>query len=163
MATLMSIEGAYGSMYNDTLIGNDEDNVLAGQAGNDTITASSGYDLLTGGPGSDWYDLSDAQGTKVIINFANDEALDVLLLPYANKTLLRYEKSGDLLIIRGAREDYPFSGYRDMDRPTVMIKDWYKGSKYQHLEIHTSDSVIVNELLKEYGNELYEPLTLDDH
>jgi len=30
----MSIEGAYGSMYNDTLIGNDEDNVLAGQAGN---------------------------------------------------------------------------------------------------------------------------------
>ena len=150
-------------MYNDTLIGNDEDNVLAGQAGNDTITASSGYDILTGGPGSDWYDLSDAQGTKVIINFANDEALDVLLLPYANKTLLRYEKSGDLLIIRVAREDYPFGGYCDMDRPTVMIKDWYKGSKYQHLEIHTSDSVIVNELLQEYGHELHEPLTLDDH
>ena len=162
IATLMSIEGAYGSMYNDTLIGNDEDNVLAGQAGNDTITASSGYDILRGGPGSDWYDLSDAQGTKVIINFAKDEALDVLLMPYANKTLLRYEKSGDLLIIRVAREDYPFGGYRDMDRPTVVIKDWYKGSNYQHLEIHASDSVIVNELLQEYGNELYKPLTLDD-
>ena len=46
-----------------------------------------------------------------------------------------------------------------MDRPTVVIKDWYKGSNYQHLEIHASDSVIVNELLQEYGNELYKPLT----
>ena len=162
MATLTSIEGVYGSMYNDTLIDNDEDNVLAGQAGNDTIMVSSGYDILRGGPGADWYDLSDAQGTKVIINFAKDEALDVLLLPYANKTLLRYEKSGDLLIIRVAREDYPFGGFRDMNRPTIMIKDWYKGSMYQHLEIHASDSVIVNELLQEYGNELYEPLTLND-
>lgn len=51
--TLVSIEGAYGTAFNDTFIGDAAANIFAAGAGNDTLTGAGGNDLLDGGSGMD--------------------------------------------------------------------------------------------------------------
>jgi serralysin len=51
--TLISIENAIGSAYNDTLVGDAGNNSLAGGAGNDNLTGGAGNDTLDGGAGND--------------------------------------------------------------------------------------------------------------
>jgi len=53
---LTNIENLFGSSYDDTLIGNNDNNVLQGFAGNDTLSGQEGYDYLVGGAGGDTLD-----------------------------------------------------------------------------------------------------------
>ncbi|MCE7997260.1 MAG: hypothetical protein HEP70_00225 [Rhodobiaceae bacterium] len=57
--TLISIESAVGGSGNDTLTGNDSDNVLFGDRGNDRIVGSLGDDYLHGNDGIDTVDYSN--------------------------------------------------------------------------------------------------------
>ena len=50
--TLISIENVTGTAGNDTLVGNERDNVLDGRGGNDSLDGGFGNDTLIGGPGS---------------------------------------------------------------------------------------------------------------
>jgi len=50
---LFSIENAFGSDFNDNLIGDGNANLLKGFVGNDTLTGGVGADTLAGGAGSD--------------------------------------------------------------------------------------------------------------
>jgi Ca2+-binding RTX toxin-like protein len=54
--TLINIENAVGSRYNDTLIAGDADAVLEGEAGDDTLLGGKGDDLLVGGSGKNYLD-----------------------------------------------------------------------------------------------------------
>ena len=54
--TLISIENAFGSEFNDTLTGDDGDNFLYGWNGNDRLTGNGGADTLTGDIGNDTID-----------------------------------------------------------------------------------------------------------
>jgi Ca2+-binding RTX toxin-like protein len=54
--TLVGVDFAYGSAFDDTLVGNAKQNVLAGLDGNDTISALGGNDLLGGEGGNDTID-----------------------------------------------------------------------------------------------------------
>ncbi len=51
--TLVSIEAAMGSAYNDYIVGNDAENYLFGDAGDDVIFGIGGHDVLDGGDGND--------------------------------------------------------------------------------------------------------------
>jgi Ca2+-binding RTX toxin-like protein len=51
--TLVSVEGAFGSLFTDTLKGSWGANVLNGAMGNDTLFARAGNDTLVGGLGAD--------------------------------------------------------------------------------------------------------------
>lgn len=51
--TLSGIENVIGSVGNDILTGNDDDNVLDGAAANDTLNGGLGDDTLIGGAGAD--------------------------------------------------------------------------------------------------------------
>lgn len=71
--TLISIEGAIGSNFDDTIFGNSNNNNLIGNAGNDIIYGRSGDDWLIGwtgndsiygGDGSDW--LEGGQGNDLL-------------------------------------------------------------------------------------------------
>ena len=94
------IENVYGTPYNDIIItAGFLDNVALGMNGNDTLVALGGYDNLSGGEGNDTYDLTNAQGTKVINNTAEDGIIDTLILPY-DATLIRFETQGYDLILR---------------------------------------------------------------
>ncbi|MEY5099222.1 MAG: hypothetical protein RJA36_1941 [Pseudomonadota bacterium] len=68
---LSNIEAVRGSFFNDTITGNDVDNVLDGGAGNDTLKGGLGNDTLDGGAGSDTADYSDkTAGVSVTLNGA---------------------------------------------------------------------------------------------
>lgn len=152
--SLNSIECAYGSTYNDLIIDNAEDNLLAGGGGNDTIMVSEGYDVLQGGPGHDIYHLTNATGTKIVVNFASDLKKDVILMPYANKSSVRYSRSNDNLIVRIAIVGYP-EGFFDATKPTVVISKWYRSNNYKHIEFQMNDGVIVQDVIEAYASQLY--------
>lgn len=153
-ASLTSIEGAYGSAYNDIVIDNAEDNLLVGGGGNDTIVVTQGYDVLEGGPGHDVYDLVNASGTKIIINFASDLKKDTVLMPYANKSIIRYGRSYDNLIVRIAIAGYP-EGFFDATKPTVVISNWYRSDRHRHIEFQTNDGVVIQDVIEAYASQLY--------
>ena len=67
---LISIENVTGSDFNDTLIGNGDDNVLSGLAGDDSLIGGGGDDTLIGGAGSDT--LQSGDGDDLIHSAAGD-------------------------------------------------------------------------------------------
>jgi Ca2+-binding RTX toxin-like protein len=94
-----SIENLYGTPFNDTVTtAGHLDNVVAGMKGEDVLIALGGYDILIGGEGEDMYDLTNAWGTKVIINDAQDGIMDTVILPYHARDI-RYERQDDHLIL----------------------------------------------------------------
>jgi Ca2+-binding RTX toxin-like protein len=152
--TLSSIECAYGSTYNDLILDSAEDNLLFGGGGNDTITVSEGYDVLQGGPGHDIYDFTNATGTKIIVNFASDLKNDVVLMPYANKSSVRYSRSKDNLIVRIALVGYP-EGFFDATMPTLIISKWYHSDNYKHIQFQMNDGVVIQDVIEAYASQLY--------
>ncbi|WP_234839489.1 retention module-containing protein [Aeromonas caviae] len=89
--SLSNMENLVGSMFNDSLTGDGNANVLSGLAGNDILSGGGGDDLLIGGAGSDtltggagkdtfkWM-AGDAGGTDTIKDFttgANGDVLDL--------------------------------------------------------------------------------------
>ncbi|MGN6473249.1 MAG: calcium-binding protein, partial [Mycobacteriales bacterium] len=54
--TLVHVEDASGSLYDDTIAGDDQANGLAGDAGDDTINGAGGNDYVVGCPGDDRLD-----------------------------------------------------------------------------------------------------------
>ena len=198
--TVRSIENVYGTPYDDKMTSASfADNVLKGKGGDDLLVAYDGYDILIGGEGADKYDLIDAQGTKVIDNEAKDNMLDTIDLSATDAKNLRYDRSGDDLVIRhisttmfklnylspstfdacstnpppaslrmykltpqtirrfpgqiinipayyydpeAEPDDVDFCEVYDPRHPTVVIKNWYKGQAYQHIQIQAADCVI---------------------
>ena len=57
---------ATGSVYSDTIIGNDQDNIVYANNGDDTLTGGKGNDYLDGGNGSDVYIYNKGDGNDTI-------------------------------------------------------------------------------------------------
>ena len=74
-----SIENVIGSRFNDTILGNELDNVLDGGDGDDTIAGSTGNNTLIGGKGNDVLHAFD--GTNYIIG---GEGIDTVLYGATN-------------------------------------------------------------------------------
>jgi Ca2+-binding RTX toxin-like protein len=70
----LSIEQYEGSLHNDTLIGDDNDNLLGGLDGNDTLEGGAGSDVLDGGDGNDT--LRGGAGDDSLIGGAGADILD---------------------------------------------------------------------------------------
>ena len=105
--SLEGVENVYGTPFADIMISSSlDDNVLSGRGGNDHLIAYSAYNILIGGEGQDKYNLTYAQGTKVIVNFARDLQLDSVYMSFVDSGDLRYQISGDDLIIRKVSDQY---------------------------------------------------------
>ncbi|MGO1074610.1 hypothetical protein [Inquilinus sp. CA228] len=76
--TLTGIEGVIGSILNDSLLGDAEDNVLHGDAGNDTLIGRAGDDVLHGGAGADV--LSGQDGIDLATWFDSAAGVTVSLI-----------------------------------------------------------------------------------
>ncbi|WP_275426640.1 retention module-containing protein [Aeromonas allosaccharophila] len=87
--SLSNMENLIGSMFNDSLTGDGNANVLSGLAGNDILIGGGGDDMLIGGAGSDTmtggsgkdtfkWSAADAGGTDVIKDFTTGTGGDVL-------------------------------------------------------------------------------------
>jgi Ca2+-binding RTX toxin-like protein len=70
---LVNIEGLYGSMYGDSLIGNAGNNALSGDAGTDHLYGGDGQDALDGGTGADH--LYGGAGADNLLGGENDDTL----------------------------------------------------------------------------------------
>jgi Ca2+-binding RTX toxin-like protein len=140
--TLSNIENAYGTEYDDMLQGDDKDNVLVGQGGNDYLAPGSGYDILNGGNGNDTYDLSTANGTVTIENYADDGTWDLVIMGYANLPHIWYEIVGHDVIVRAISVQYPV--FYDGGMPAVVFKSFMVNSKYQHANLEMADGSRVN-------------------
>ena len=70
--TLISIENITGTNGSDTLIGNDEDNILNGGRGNDTVSGGGGNDVILDGSGNDSANGGAGDDTFIVGAGAND-------------------------------------------------------------------------------------------
>jgi VCBS repeat-containing protein len=70
-----SIEGVWGSSFDDNLFGDNNDNTLIGSHGDDFLDGRGGNDLLQGGTGSDTFMFSNGSNNDVIIDFAAGPSL----------------------------------------------------------------------------------------
>ncbi|MGD1921831.1 MAG: FG-GAP-like repeat-containing protein, partial [Pleurocapsa sp.] len=71
--TFSEIEGAIASEYADTVIGDDNNNILTGLAGDDIINSGAGNDTIEAGQGSDLVDAG--AGDDILINNDGNDTL----------------------------------------------------------------------------------------
>jgi Ca2+-binding RTX toxin-like protein len=69
-----SIENVYGGSGNDSIAGNDSNNILIGDIGNDSLRGNVGNDILNGGSGND--NLYGGTGNDILDGGAGDDTLD---------------------------------------------------------------------------------------
>ncbi|WP_149650835.1 beta strand repeat-containing protein [Azospirillum argentinense] len=99
---LVTIEGLYGSYYNDTFYGSVNADYLWGIDGNDTLYGGAGDDTLEGGSGADW--LIGGSGADYLDGGAGDDVISYayatagVTIDLAAGTGLYAEAQGDVLI-----------------------------------------------------------------
>ncbi len=71
--TIISVEAAMGSAYNDYIVGNDAENYLFGDAGDDVIFGINGNDTLDGGDGNDILRGSFRKPGDMLLGGAGDD------------------------------------------------------------------------------------------
>lgn len=116
----VTIENATGGSGNDTITGNDADNVLTGGAGNDSIIGGNGFDFLDLRGGGNNYVNGGNQGDTILGGAGNDElrggkGLDSIDGGAGDDTI--YSRLGtdtitggsgsDVFVVRGYDERYP--------------------------------------------------------
>ncbi len=66
--TIVNIEGARGTAFADTFVGDAQDNRFQGDAGNDVLNGGGGADYLAGGAGDDTYVIDDINDQVIEAN-----------------------------------------------------------------------------------------------
>ena len=88
--TLSSVEGVYGSAFNDRFLGNYLSNLFVGNGGDDTVEGQSGSNYLDGGSGNDVLILFGKLSDYFVTNRTGQGA--TLLGPYGTDTVLNFER-----------------------------------------------------------------------
>ena len=127
---LSSIEGVFGSAFNDslqgsagqntlrggggndTLAGNAGDDRLYGEGGQDTVIVGTGKDLVSGGPGADVFRWQSLSATDAAANRA-DVVLDFSRGAHDRLDLARIDANGSL----GGNQAFAFVGTRGFTAP----------------------------------------------
>ncbi len=132
--TLLNLENISSGSGNDTLTGNDLNNVLQGYAGDDSISGGLGNDVLQGGLGKDILrgglgndNVSGAEGNDTYV-FARGEGADVLVdtdATVGNSDILAFQTgiTNSQLWFKHTGNDLVVSVIGTTDQ--VTIKDWY--------------------------------------
>ena len=139
--TLSGIENIIGSIFNDTLVGNNAyDNTIWGGAGDDNIQGRAGNDVLYGEDGAD--DILGADGNDIIYGGSGDD----LIYGHADNDILYGGDGLDALWGHTGADTFVFeadSAYNQSDN----VKDFSLGD---------GDKIDLSDLL-----ELYDPLSDD--
>ena len=151
----VSIEGIYGSEYDDALYGNDEDNITTEFGGSDLIEPAGGYNVVQGGTGSDIYQLDNAFGRTIIDNFATDNVFDVILLNDSSWSQMCYFFfENDLEINNVNTPDAVSRLLLAEDHLHISLPSWLKNTTHQHVVFVFSDGYIQPEYFDESGLQL---------
>ena len=90
---IINFESAFGSGFDDTLIGDDSDNNLSGGAGVDSISGGQGDDVIAGGAGADILDGGDGIGD--ILSY--DESTAAVVVNLATEVASGGDADGDVI------------------------------------------------------------------
>ncbi|XP_051780782.1 uncharacterized protein LOC114664859 isoform X2 [Erpetoichthys calabaricus] len=132
------IENAFGTSYNDILIGNNNNNLLSGDHGNDIIVPLDGDDFLSGGNGHDIYYLAGASGLKIIDNFSTDQNIDLIIVDSFTMQDFEVEKNGlDLVLHVKAKGKINLFG-------PLLMKNWFKSCAYRNILIKLDNTYNMN-------------------
>ncbi|KAG7999647.1 hypothetical protein GBF38_000276 [Nibea albiflora] len=120
---LRTVTTIFGSRYDDTLIGNEEKNVIDG---------GGGRDHLIGAEGEDMYIVKDRQRSSVLIeNHSKDLKTDVAIIE-ANLHTLKVSVDGD---------DVVLNAFHDNTATRVTLMSWFTSPEDRHLLVVTKDLV----------------------
>ncbi|MBT7082342.1 MAG: hypothetical protein HN929_12930, partial [Chloroflexi bacterium] len=159
--TLLSFENVIGSKGDDTLLGNDEDNILTGGGGSDTIHGRDGDDILSGETGDDTLYggdggdiLSGGQGDDVIDGYimggdsADDDGIDTVSYVEAESGVVIN------LSMSGTPQDTQALGIDTLNNVEGVM-----GSEYDDILTGNADN---NILLGQSGNDIIQGGEGDD-
>ena len=124
--TYHSVEAVHGSNFSDIIEGNDDNNILSGNGGQDILITHKGYDVLIGGLDSDIYNLTTAEGWKIINNFASDSATDTVLVRENIPKPCIYSYLDDLFI--NIRKN-------NGELLNLIMREWHKNATFQHMTL----------------------------
>ncbi|MBK2110117.1 calcium-binding protein, partial [Francisella tularensis] len=126
-----------GSSSDDTLVGNNNTNIISGNEGADTLISGSGDDVLEGGAGADTYviDANDT-GTKTIKMSSNDDSIDTIRLDGINSSDVEFEAVDDdlAILLRGNSGDLISK---------VIVDNFYDEANEHtdNIQIETADAI----------------------
>ncbi len=124
--TLISIENLIGGDGQDTLIGNNQANIIQGDFGNDEIIGKAGNDILTGGSGKDIFvfetRLDSDTNKDIITDFGS--LVDIIRLD--NSTFTKLTAPGAL----SAEYFVSGAGAKALDSNDYLLYDTNDGSLY---------------------------------
>ena len=138
--TIISVEAAMGSAYNDYIVGNDAENYLFGDAGADVLYGIGGHDTLDGGDGNDILRGSFHKPGDLLLGGAGDD--QIIVWTGAGS-------EGDATTVDGGSgvDDLIFSTY---DSITLDLKN--TGDQVVTLGVHMVVSNIEN-VMGSYGDD----------
>ena len=102
--TLIGIEDAFGSRYDDTIDGDGGPNALNGFLGDDVIRGGAGDDALRGGGGADT--LSGGAGDDLLIGHTGADHLVFDLAAFGEDRIIGWEDGLDILDFTGSGLDH---------------------------------------------------------
>ncbi|KAL2090274.1 hypothetical protein ACEWY4_014962 [Coilia grayii] len=117
---LKDIENVIGTIYSDILISGYEPTLLKGSDGDDVLVSVVGEDYLIGGEGKDIYLLISRHGLLTIDNCAEDDAPDVLYLPFLSMYTVSCSQKPDWLSLTFGR--------RKSLAVEVRLMDWHNST-----------------------------------
>jgi len=91
--TLVNIENLHGSVFNDILVGDEQDNVIKGHVGDDIIEGNGGNDTIYGNVGNDI--INAGAGDDIIWGGEDDDIID----GGEGVDVLSYKKSGSSVVV----------------------------------------------------------------
>jgi Ca2+-binding RTX toxin-like protein/Mg-chelatase subunit ChlD len=118
---LRNIENIYGGQGDDTITGDDQNNILYGDGGNDTIKGGKGDDGVYGGDGDDILHggqgndiLGGGKGNDTLIGGEGDDRLhgqggDDIVIGGAGNDTIRTDGGTDTVVFSGNLADYTFN------------------------------------------------------
>lgn len=115
---LIEMENLVGTLFNDTLIGNDQSNLIHGRDGNDILSGGiGGMDTLVGGAGNDTYVLAAGSTTRIDASGNDNEYdLDTIVMQEVDLDSLSFTRIDQHLLVNGKRGT------------ECMLLDWFNGN-----------------------------------
>nr|WP_244773343.1 hypothetical protein [Alysiella crassa]UOP07293.1 hypothetical protein LVJ80_02310 [Alysiella crassa] len=131
----------YLAHHNDTLKGNEADNVIMGNRGDDQINGGKGNDKLAGGEGNDTY-IFDGNDFGHDIVYTNGGGRDTVVLNGASYhgVMNNLGKRGNDLILR-------------VDGSSVTVKDWFAGGNQvvQNVRLGSGETITAQQITSAFG------------
>jgi VCBS repeat-containing protein len=159
-ALMLRHGAAYGSSYDDIMMGTANDDIIYGNAGNDTIDGGKGDDTLNGGQGDDTYVYGKGDGKDIIYDdykynsrYQYDGGNDTLEFKEGitkDDLIVKFSMGSNDLVIAIKEDGKSFEELNDV----ITIKDWFNtNNRIENFRFSDGTILNVNGIINLQGTE----------